>query len=547
MGEHASKERQTDVDHAHVHVKKGKQPMPSQPSAEQVDKLTVAPSGVVIGDQCVFGDNLVGSTSFCNIPITSSHAVDEADVRMTYGGPREMQIVSMPTKLRPDVEGPTGQTPLRLAFQPTTEGSFRGALTIDIALRDGTQQTHHVIVAGRAHAEGTPDWDERDRSTIAAQVASDEQNQTSKRRQVGERAVTAMEKDTTLHPALMTGQADIYGQYQKQLGAKLVRMYQGRQGGIDQARHRAEGYKRKPHHHKMSVFAEVAIELASVGVGAVLGAQGKALVEIVGAKLTGEAFSALIEEGVKAGASVIRSRPAENLEGIPQDEVHEFFGLQDQQLYDAEFAAQSALLTLHAIMFPVLTRSPERAIQAIKTMIAAIESCWTDVRNVQSSESSRQWIRYVAHASMGDNRGENSLVNMDQANKTETADRARPFDGLVDLFFSASLSHPQTPVKLESARMTGVKAESLVFFANKPFLEQGLPIRALGKAQSDALLNLVVLRDERGGVAYTDTVGEYGEKTRFFERKGGGDADLGARQVLNELASEPLGNRLKVE
>ena len=26
-----------------------------------------------------------------------------------------------------------------------------------------------------------------------------------------------MEKDTTLHPALMTGQADIYGQYQKQL------------------------------------------------------------------------------------------------------------------------------------------------------------------------------------------------------------------------------------------------------------------------------------------------------------------------------------------
>ena len=547
MGEHASKEQQQDVEQPQAHAKKGKQRTHAQPSAEQVDKLTTKSAGVVIGDQCVFGDNLVGTTSFCNIPITSSHEVDEADIRVSYAGPREMLIVSAPTKLRPDVEGAGGWTPLRLAFQPTAEGSFRGSLAIEIALRDGSHQTHQVLVGGRAHAEGTPDWDERDRNAVNSQVGADQRNQSTKHTRIGERAVEAMEKDTTSHPALLTGQADVYGQYEKQLGAKLVRMYQARQGGVDQARHRAENYRRKPHHHEMSVFAEVAIELASIGVGAALGAQGKALVEIVGAKLTGEAFSALIEEGVKAGASMIASRPAEQLEGIPQDEVQEFFGLQTQQLNNAEYAAQSALLTLHAIMFPVLTRSPERAIQAIKTMIAAIEASWMDVRDVQSSESSRQWIRYVAHASMGDSRGDTSLVNMDQANKTEKADRARPFDGLVDLFFSASLSHPQAPATLESARMTGVKAESLASFASKPLLEQGLPIRALGKAQSDALLNLVVLRDEKGGVAFTDAVGEYGEKAHFFERKGGGDAELGARQVLNELASAPPGSRLKVE
>lgn len=354
-----------------------------------------------IGEQCVFGDNLVGSTSFCNIPITSSHAVDEADVRVAYTGPHELQIVSAPTKLRPDMEGPTGQTPLRLVFQPTAEGSFRGALTIELALRDGSHQTHHVLVAGRAHADGTPDWDQRDREAIKTGVVSEQKNRASQRVEAGKDAVRAMEDDTKTHPALTSGQANIYAEYEKQLGRKLVRLYQARQGGLAQALHRAENYKRKSHHHDMSAFAKVAIELASIGVGAVLGSEGKVLVELIGAKLTGEAFSVLIQEGVKAGTGVLTAQTPENLQGISQDDVRTFFGLQAQHLNDAEFAAQSALLTLHAIMFPMVTQSPARALAAVKALIDSIAASWEDVWAVQSNESSLQWIRYIAHSSMG--------------------------------------------------------------------------------------------------------------------------------------------------
>ena len=146
-----------------------------------------------------------------------------------------------------------------------------------------------------------------------------------------------------------------------------------------------------------------------------------------------------------------------------------------------------------------------------------------------------------------DNKRDESVVSLDRANKPEAAGEARPFDGLVDLFFIASMSHPQSPAKLEYARMTGVKVESLEAFARRPLLEQALPIRALGRSQSDALRNLVVLRDEGGNIAFTDAVGEASEQAHWFEGKGGGDAEMGARRVLYELASEPLGNRLRAE
>ena len=547
MGEHESKQQQADAQPVQAHAHTRKQQATAKPSADQVDKLTAQSSGVVIGDQCVFGDTLVGSTTFCTVPITSSHAVDEAEVRVTYVGAREMQIISTPSKLRPELEGPAGQTPLRLAFQPIAKGSFRGTLTIEISSRDGAHRTHHVLVAGRAHAEGTPDWDARDRDEIKKSVAAAEQSENARHVDAGEQAVSAMAKDTKPHPSLTTGQADLHDQYERTLSATLVRLYQARQLGVAQALHNAEHYKRTSHPHEMSLFAQVAIELASIAVGAVLGAQGKELVRLMGAKLTGEAFGALIKEGVKTGAHRLTSSTTESLPGVLPDDVQEFFGQQAERLNDAEFAAQSARLTLHAIMFPMLTQNPERALAAIKALIDSIHASSPDVRTIQSNESSLQWIRYVAHTSLGDNKRNPSVANMDSANKTEAAGGTAPFDGLVDLFFSASTSHPQERVKLESARMTGVKAQSLAVFAQKPLLEQAVPIRALGKSNSDALFNLVVLRDEQGDVTFTDAMGQGSQQAHWFERKGGGDAGIGARQVLSEIASEPLGHRLKVE
>jgi len=546
MGEHASKEQQQDVEQPQAHAKKEKQPTHAQPSAKQVDKMTAKSAGVVIGDQCVFGDNLVGTTSFCNVPITSSHEVDEADIRVSYAGPREMQIVSAPTKLRPDVEGAGGWTPLRLAFQPTAEGSFRGGLTIDITLRDGTQQTHHVVVAGRAHADGTPDWDQRDRESIKKGFDAEDQQRRNAMHQAGEQAIDAQNRDTTPHKELTTGQAIGYEAQNRALDLEIARLYGARIIGIDSARADALGYRRPVARGEgMPLAARLAIETVSTIASAYLGTATKEIVEHAASKMVGEIVGTLVEEGVKkAGDRLIGEKDA----ALESDaEVWEFRERQAAHLEEAKYATGHAMIGINARLFPLRTKDPRLATRILEVLTAAIGNNIESVIRLQKAESSRQWMHYLAQSSLGTSKHDEELSDVGRANIAPGNNKLRSFDGLVELTFSASANHPQATSELLTAKVAGVTAKTLAAIADKSLLSAGLPIRASGAPTTDAISPMTVVRDERGNIVLNDAVGEGSQPAHWFEKKGGGDPDVGARKVLAEIATEPLRERLKAE
>jgi|GEM_PF-6480283 len=547
MGEHASKERDQDIEQPQAREKKGKQPTHARPSAEQVDKLTTEkPEGVVIGDQCVFGDKLVGSTSFCNIQIASSHEVDGADVRVTYDGPRAMQIVSAPAKLHPDVEGAAGWTPLRLAFQPTAEGSFRGALTIDIARRDGTQQQHHVLVAGRAHAEGSPDWDQRDRESIRKGFQAEDQQRRSAMNQAGEQAIDAQNRDTVPHKELTTGQAIGYEAQNRALDLEIARLYGARIIGIDSAKNDALGYRRPVARGEgMPRAARLAIETVSTMASAFLGSVTKEVVEHVVSKMAGEIVGTLVEEGVKKVGDNLVDEKATTRES--DADVREFRERQAAQLEEAKYATGHTMIGINARLFPLRTRDPRLATRVLEVLTRAIGTNVERVAQIQKAESSRQWMHYLAQSSLGTSKRDQALSDIGRANIAPSDDKLRAFDGLIDLTFSASATHPQATADLLTAKVTGVTAETLAVLSNQSLLDAGLPIRAAGAPTTDAISPMTVVRDERGNIMFNDSVGEGSQPAHWFERKGGGDPEVGARKVLVEIATEPLGNRLKAE
>ena len=542
MGEHEDKQQRKSADAPESHSRKAK-PIATKPSTEQVDQLAVKSAGVEIGDECVFGDHVVGTTSRSKIPIVSSHAVNEASVRVSYSGPSEILIEEAPTKLRPDVEGSAGWIPLQMVFQPTTEGSFRGTVTIEIDLADGTHQTHHVLVAGRAHAEGTPDWDERDREVIHEKLEAEEHQKRAQQERADEEAIRERDLDTTPHPTLTTGQADGYNDQKGLLEAAIGTIYNKRRVGVESSKEHARGYLRPPSRGEgLSTLAKLAIETASMAVGAVLGGVAEELVERGLSKLAGEAVGAIVEEGVKKGGALITEEKKPTI--TSDDEVNAFHDEQTARLADAEYGKKKAMVGLNARLFKLRTHDPILAKEFVKTLTAKLEANFEHVVQIQHDESSRQWIHYVAQSSLGKNEHDGERSDIARANIAPGSPGQRSFDGLVDLTFSASATNPQQRVHVVSGRVTGITTKTVEVLANQSLLDTNLPIRALGSSPIDADLELAIVRDERNNFVFTDNVGN---GNHWFERKGGGDPELGARAVLEEIASEPLGSKLKAE
>ena len=549
MGEHESKQQLADVQPVQAHAHTRKQQASAKPSTDQVDKLTAQPSGVVIGEQCVFGDTLVGSTTFCTVPITSAHAVDEAEVRVTYAGAREMQIISTPNRLRPDVEGPAGLTPLKLVFQPAAEGSFRGALTVEISSPDGTHQAHHVLVAGRAHADGTPDWDQRDREAIRRQLQSSDQASRDAVEDASEKARDVQNNDTTPHPGLTTGQAMGYAQQFDDLTDSVTRLYEGRGAGVDAAMHDALGYRRPVAVGEgMSSAARLAIQTVTTIAGAYLGGAVKATAVGLISKLAGEVAGAVVKDGVKkVGEAIVQAGDRHEPVREFDREVYEFRDRQQAQLIGAKYAARAAVRDISARLFPIRAKDPKMATKVLEVVIAAVSDNVDAVAHAQRQESSRQWIHYLAHASLGESERDKTLSNIGHANVAPGSGTLKAFDGLIELTFRASANRPRARAELISAKVAGVTPQTLAALANRPLLDAELPIRASGIPATDASSPLTVVRDERGNIVFNDSVGQGNQPAHWFEKKGGGDAEVGARLVLTEIAAEPLGSKLEAE
>lgn len=148
---------------------------------------------------------------------------------------------------------------------------------------------------------------------------------------------------------------------------------------------------------------------------------------------------------------------------------------------------------------------------------------------------------------MGESERDKTLSNIGHANVAPGSETLKAFDGLIELTFRASANRPRARAELISAKVAGVTPQTLAALANRPLLDAELPIRASGIPTTDASSPLTVVRDERGNIVFNDSVGQGNQPAHWFEKKGGGDPEVGARLVLTEIAAEPLGSKLEAE
>ena len=189
----------------------GRSPAARAPSSHQVDKLTGA-RGIGVKSTVAFGDHLVGSTSFVDVPIANLDPHAAAWVRVTIEDGRDFVVAAFPERVQPSRDGFDPASVVRLAFQPAREGAFEGTATIEMGWpnTDRATETRTVSIVGEAHADGSPTWDER-RATAAEQHAKEVSAAADQER--NRAVVSAHDRrlfDRTRHPQLTDGSTAEY-------------------------------------------------------------------------------------------------------------------------------------------------------------------------------------------------------------------------------------------------------------------------------------------------------------------------------------------------
>lgn len=539
--------------------------------------------------QLALGDHEVGTQSFHDTPVFNAEPYSEASVSYRLTGDPSFALVSAPDRLRPSREGLDPGKTVRLVFSPSRRGRFAGSLEISMVwptLGRGPEVLR-VPLAAEAHRAGEP--------TLAEQAAEDAANASALERDAQEHA----QRERTMAAIAAEAQRDTHfpagplrelGNARDAARDALDLVFEKRKNGADAADKLVSAFVRPPSPKEQPSLAEqlawVALDMATAGVA---GAIARRLEPVVASLLTvrtaahtgrsgavasqtslpGRPLVALFTDAVKdavkqTGRAARSDADAGSPTQAPLDGQVAFFLVLHGSLADQRYAGKRSAVTAHDALLPTLLTAPGQAVAAMLAIAEGLRAEADSVTNVQLQAALEQWLRYLAQTSMGAvgvgeaadrklrMRGHNSLTDTrgaTHAPRDSQLATGRPlpaFDGLIDVHFIADPLRPQLPASCTWWRIAGVSAGLRKQFAARPLHDLAVPVRAIGSLGSSAM-TVTVTRDEGHNIAFDDDSAAPGQQASWLSRKVGDrrgsitGQTAGARQLLRELLSQPLG------
>jgi hypothetical protein len=514
--------------------------------AKPIEKKPVGPQHIAIAPVIDLGDLEVGKHVFVDVPIFNLDLSAQAGASVHLATPTrldgtkpEIVLISAPERVRPSREGSLPDQQIRLRFEPPAEGHYETSLTVTLAWQLGGPEPETVVVPvrGAGHAPGTSSLEERAKEAKERSELEQEKRALDRKLRDNSNAVGSHleSRDTTnITNRFQTAYKDVFD---------------NRVQGIDAAAKSALNYRRIVRHEPSLAkeLAMIGIELAtgiiSAGVGAAVEA---ALFEAIEVEVISKVAAEAVKDGVKVG---LTPREASTIEITPTHDAGaiEFFLREEGALANGEYEAMQAATSVADLFIPLFDRNPHVATKLSKAAADAIAASADHASAIQEQQSSEQWVRYVAHTSLGGRQDDKALTAVENAGQAPTAEGpTRWFDGLVDISFTASTRDPRETAAVASARLTGIGKNTVALIAREPLLDSPIPIRATGApTENEAVLSLAVTRNEAMELSFTDQVGVPWMPSHWFERKGDGDAREGAKRLLADLLAQPLGGKLE--
>ena len=564
------------------------------PSADAVNRISnAAPSGWKLAHVPVIElvDDVVGAKAHHDVFIFALDRSQQGPrIQARIAGDPAIQHVQTPTYL-PGTAAFDPSSAIKLDFTPKRAGLHEATLEVDVL--DAPMQHVSIPIRAWARLPGA--------KTHAQEVAAEEDARTDARNRD---ATTAAHKDAEARIARHDGQAvhhhhagnlDQLGRKREQIEAKMLDLAGKRANGITYASTNIGAFKRvQPVPEQPSLLSSLAwgaLDMVTAGVarnvsnflrGPLETWLTNTVVEtsddpFVGQTTTVTPHSAalvgFIVEGVrggvkKVGQALLPGKPepgidANHAEGnVSIDAKATFISEQtDAVTGDQHQNAARTSRFVHDSLLDLLDVAPKAAFAVMDTMASGLEAAFSTAIEAQRAETFRNWIRYVTQSSVGTSHVRTaedgtSVTDLERAATLGGTESERTYDGLVDLRIGIDEGHPEKPVEVKSAKMSGVSKTVAKTLGQRALGSARVPVRAVADASArSATSSLSVMRDESGNLAFDDQVTTSPvASSRWLSHKAGiypgNDAAQreGARVLMeDELMTKVLGDALTTD
>lgn len=549
------------------------------------------------------GDRHVGVRTGMEIPFTNMEQTYLVASWKLTGDPA-FRLDAAPTTLRPYHEGFDPTKTIKISVEPAKEGYLQGELEMHASWPNIQEMVYSppraktsvfkVPVRAAAYKSGTATLGERDAEKREEEARKKkESDDVAETKRVDKEIADELEKDDSYH------EGDKIRLETERNAAKiyLETLFQNRRDAIGAAKTEVGNFvRRKPPpvgESWLAQFAWMALDIATAGIAEGLAKKLEPMLEgllthNVGGwtgkgddrryvrlkPVTPTALIGIVTEGVKesvlkgAGAGVDAAKnnngsnqraPAMKEGTISPNPVANFFQTQSEALNSQEegralnIMTRAFLALVPQVKKPRVKQRSEAAIKSMAALGAGIKAEQKSAGTTQAQESVTQWVRMLAHESLGERDanqavregdklgGNPSLTDMDAANKSFDRNHAqKKHDGLIDIRVAASADTSFAPVT--GAKLLGVKRAVATRFSTIPLENISLPIRISSDFNGSAHESVVVVRDEAGNIDYTEKTGGNGPSMNWLGRYGGASKDPkeGAKKLMHETTKRSL-------
>ena len=509
------------------------------------------------------GETVVGRRLHASTSIFALDAGQQGPrVVAKLSGDPAIQLVRAPLFLPSASQPYDPQNELELEVLPTHKGVVTAEL--ELVITDAPVQSFRIPVRAAAHELGEPTLAEQDAEAAArANQAAKERDAAAVTTRVEHAIHDDQQRDIHYHSGHLQQLDDARMRTLLELNA----VYEHRHAGVDAASVTVgEFHRRTPAPERPSLLEDLAwlaIDVATAGLAGGIAKSAELLLSrtttmpTVGFNLPrgpipahertpSKALVAFATDAVKdvtkrGGAAFKKGmhgggegRSATHAAGLSIGAKADFFRLQQDQLVDENAArAVHVATTLHHSLLPVLRADPALAVAQLNAVADAFAAQKPVASTLHEQQGIEKWVRYVAETSGADH----ADAPFDE-NHPHGA-----YDGLIDIMIQPDPFHPELPVPVTGARLTGVTKDVVDQIKIRQLNTLGLTVRAAGDFNSPTS-TLTVLRRADASVTYAHTEG--GEERGWLERKAaahgrGPDALWGARILLEqELMTQTL-------
>ncbi len=548
------------------------------PAPGQVDALVASTTatrapGLAVALSMDLGDPLIGTRNSHDLFAFNIDPIMHANLWVRFEGHASIMLTEAPETLWTSIENNT--KPIKLLFAPTSDAPVAATAIIlaNWLMNARPAEEHRVQITGAGRYAFAPTRQQKVEAAAAAQAAAAVDEAQRADRQATEQSIDAYYDRPVLGGH--EGHRAKLDHKQALLRGAMLNVGEIRIVGIDLAKASIESFQRvTPVPARPSLLESLAWTALDAATGKLASSVASVVKGLASKESPAGAVLGHVGDGVKGmlqkqGKATLASLKEERTPADPHTQSGlgslasgMFCALQQESfVQDRHTVAEMHARFVADSLLPSLDQDPKGAMAVMDATIHGYLEASQKAKDMQSEATQLSWVRYVAQASMGAERGPDGATTSDMTTANQVPGTQRPvdtFDGLVDLRFGINFAKPQAQATLLSARIRGVSSSVARLIALTPLRQSVVPIAvravAIPSNGNMAVVPLTIMRDEAGKIAFTDDLHGVGGPASWLSRKAGvmrpnaESQHEGARILIeDELMSTALGKSLKTD